>query len=255
MKDGRVTSDAWSALRRHTAARIALGRAGGSLPTAELLRFSLDHAEARDAVYAELEIDELENSLAGLGFATVRVETLAADRTTYLRRPDLGRRLNEASRLRLKAARGNPEVNFDLSIVVADGLSAQAAQRYATPLLGGLVPLVAAGCTMAPLVIARQARVALQDEIAVILGARSSVILLGERPGLHAPVSLGAYFVYDPKIGTTDERRNCVSNIRDDGLPPAAAAQTLFYLITQGLQGRISGVNLKDERGSPTLPG
>lgn len=254
MSDGCVTSDPWSPLRRHTAARIALGRAGGSLPTAELLRFSLDHAEARDAVYAELNPSELENSVAGLGLATVQVETLAADRMTYLRRPDLGRRLDEASRLQLEAA-GDDSQHFDLSIVVADGLSAQAAQRYAAPLLGTLVPLVTDGFTIAPIAIARQARVALQDEIAVILRARSSVILLGERPGLHAPVSLGAYFVYAPKVGTTDERRNCVSNIRDDGLPPATAAQTLFYLITQGLQGRISGVHLKDERRSPVLPG
>ena len=246
-----VTPDPWSPLRRHTAARIALGRAGGSLPTAELLRFSQDHAEARDAVYAELNLDELEASLAGLNLPIVRVGTLAADRPTYLRRPDLGRTLGEPSRARLKTT----AAGFDVAIVVADGLSAQAARRYAAPLLAELLPsLRSAGYSLAPIALATQARVALQDDIGSILSARSSIILLGERPGLHAPISLGGYLVYAPKVGATDERRNCISNIRAEGLSPTAAAHALLYLLTQSLTRRLSGVNLKDERCPATLP-
>jgi ethanolamine ammonia-lyase small subunit len=184
----------------------------------------------------------------------VRVQTLVSDRATYLSRPDLGRSLDEASRARLKANDSVSVAGFDVALVVADGLSAQAAQRYAWPLLSALAPsLRAAGFSLAPLVLACHTRVALQDDIGSVLAARSSVILLGERPGLHAPVSLGAYFVFDPKVGTTDERRNCVSNIRDNGLSPAAAAETLLHLLTQSFARRISGVNLKDDRGGASL--
>ena len=248
MNEPVLTPDPWSPLRQHTDARIALGRAGGSLPTAELLRFALDHAEARDAVHDELDFDALETSLAGLNLPIVRVETRVGDRATYLRRPDRGRSLDAASRARLREiAVESPD--GEIAIIIADGLSAQAAQRYAAPVLAELLPMLRdKGLRMTPLTLARHARVALQDDIASALGAPAAIILLGERPGLHAPVSLGAYFVYNPVVGTTDDCRNCVSNVRDNGLSPTAAAQTLFYLVTEALRRKISGVQLKDER-------
>jgi len=250
-----VTTDAWAALRRHTSARIALGRAGGSTPTAELLRFALDHAEARDAVHAELDIEALERSLEGLSLPIIRLSTRAANRLDYLQRPDLGRSLDDPSRGRLQALANASPAGWEISLLVGDGLCAQAAQSLAPPLLGTLVPaLRAAGYRLAPVAVARYARVALQDDVGSILRAASSVVLLGERPGLHAPVSLGAYLVYDPRPGTTDERRNCVSNIRPAGLPTDAAAATLLYLVTESLRRQISGVHLKDERPPRPLP-
>ena len=250
MSDSRLTIDPWAQLRRHTGARIALGRAGGSLPTAEVLRFALDHAEARDAVKEELNFDDLERSLAPFGLPMIRVETMVADLATYLRRPDEGRALNPVSRARLEELRTNSADNT-LAIVIADGLSAAAPQRYAEPVLSELLPLLRAhDIRLAPLTLVRHARVALQDDIAVALGAKASLILLGERPGLHAPISLGAYFIYQPVVGATDEQRNCVSNIRDGGLCPRDAAHTLFYLVTEAFGRRLSGVQLKDERSA-----
>lgn len=245
---------AWSALRRFTAARIATGRAGGSLPTAELLCFGLDHAVARDAVHSEFDLDALETALASLALPVVRIQTCATDRLTYIQRPDLGRRLDAHSRARLEHADSDPARGPDLGIVVADGLSATAAQSNAPALLLDLVPrLLRSNLTLGPLVLARFARVALQDEIGQILAAQACLILLGERPGLAAADSLGAYFVFNPRIGNTDADRNCVSNIRPSGLPPAAAAETLEYLITESLRRRVSGTALKDERQLPAV--
>lgn len=276
--------DPWQHLRRLTAARIALGRAGGSLPTGEVLKFAMDHALARDAVWAGLDLDRLDadvreaiavppeiadrSDAAGVaGRAVVRVTTLAGDRATYLQRPDLGRRLSAESEAilaaagstttgvaRASASRGDSSGGFDVAIIVADGLSALAAQRQAPAVLRELVPmLVGGGLSISPVVLATQARVALQDEIGSRLKARCVVTLIGERPGLGTADSLGAYLVFDPKPGKTDADRNCVSNIRDVGLPPAVAAKTLHYLITQALVRRLSGVGLKDER--TLLPG
>jgi ethanolamine ammonia-lyase small subunit len=223
------------------------------MPTAELLRFAMDHAEARDAVRAELDLDALQAALAGLGLPMIQVRTRANDRVAHLQRPDWGRSLDDASRASLNAARQQASTNWDIALVVADGLSAQAAQLHAPPLLARLIPeLRALGHTVAPIVLAKYARVALQDDVGSALGARSSLILLGERPGLQAPVSLGAYLVFNPRVGNTDERRNCVSNIRPGGLD-SAAATTLLYLITQSLRRQISGVSLKDERSGPRL--
>lgn len=248
--------DSWSSLRRLTTARIALGRAGASLPTARVLEFSVAHAAARDAVHAGLDVDALESSLATLGLSLVRLATNARDRESYLRRPDLGRQLDEESRTAL-AALGGAET--DVAIIVADGLSAPAAQRQAAPLLSELLPFLRSnGLRMAPLCIVRQARVAVQDEIGQRLRARVALILIGERPGLGTAESLGAYLVFDPRPGRTDAQRNCVSNIRPGGQTVAAAASTLHYLITQSLHRRLSGVALKDDRtpliaSQPTL--
>jgi len=240
--------DPWSSLRRHTAARIALGRAGGSLPTREVLSFNLAHAAARDAVHGELDVESLERSLASLGLPCVQLSSQAPDRLTYLQRPDLGRRLDNPSRAALAAV---PDRGSDVAIIIADGLSPPAARRQAPPLLERLLPaLKTGGITVAPIAIVRQARVAIEDEIGSALGVRIAVIFIGERPGLGAATSLGAYLVHDPRIGRTDAERNCISNIRPDGMRPEHAADLLAYLIVESLRLRISGVVLKDERSA-----
>jgi ethanolamine ammonia-lyase small subunit len=245
--------DPWDSLRQHTAARIALGRAGGSLPTAELLKFSYDHAEARDAVHAELDIDRLQSELAVLGLPVVRVASRAKDRLTYLQRPDFGRELNEESRLALKRLSKQGD-GYDVVLIVADGLSASAAQSHAASVVGSLIELLRQdNCQVGPLILARLARVDLQDEIGHLLGAQASLILLGERPGLGTADSLGGYLVFNPRPGNSNAQRNCVSNIRPKGLPPAAAAGTLHYLLIESLRRRLSGVELKDDRGGNVM--
>lgn len=244
----RLTLDPWADLRSLTGARIALGRAGGSLPTAELLGFAAAHAAARDAVWSELDLDRLSQDLAGLGLPVLRLASQAADRVTYLRRPELGRRLSPESAARLAAAA--PEGGCDVALVVGDGLSATAAQRHAPALAALLVATSRArGLTVGPLALVRQARVAVQDPIGAALGAKVAIILLGERPGLGSPDSLGAYLVFGPRAGRTDAERNCVSNVRPEGLPIPAAAELLGWLVGESLRRGLAGVALKDERG------
>ena len=243
-----VTIDAWNKLRGATPARIALGRAGGSLPTRAWLDFKSAHAAARDAVHNEFDAESLADDIAVLGVETVIVDSSASDRLTFLQRPDLGRRLTDASRDRL-AKLVRPAGALDLAICVSDGLSALAAHRQTAPLLQVLLPKLSDdGWTLAPIIVARFGRVAIQDEIGQLLGARLALMLIGERPGLGSPDSLGAYLVYQPRIGNTDANRNCVSNIRPEGLTHAAAADTLHYLLTESRRRRLSGVQLKDQR-------
>jgi ethanolamine ammonia-lyase small subunit len=242
--------DPWTSLRRYTAARIALGRAGSSLPTREVLGFRLDHSRARDAVLLELDADELGRRLREIGAESVRVISRCRDKAEYLQRPDLGRTLSDISRDALASAA--PRDGCDLAVVVADGLSSVAAERQAPPLLSSLLPLCS-GLRLGPVCLATYARVALSDEIGSILGASAVVILIGERPGLSSPDSLGAYLTFDPRAGTTDERRNCVSNIRPEGLHPRLAAAKIDYLVRESLRRRISGVGLKDEQGAYSL--
>jgi ethanolamine ammonia-lyase small subunit len=252
-----VTADAWNALRRATPARIALGRAGGSLPTHEWLKFKSDHAAARDAVHKEFHAEQLASEIAALGVETVIVDSAARDRLTFLQRPDWGRRLDESSRQRLQQV-VRPSEAPDLAIIVTDGLSALAVHRQVPPLLTQLLPqLSVKGLTLAPIVIARFGRVALEDEIGQLLGAQIALMLIGERPGLGSPDSLGAYLVYGPRPGNTDANRNCVSNIRPAGLPIDAAADTICYLVTEAARRRLSGIGLKDERrlAAPSAPG
>jgi ethanolamine ammonia-lyase small subunit len=218
-------------LRAHTPARVALGRAGHSIPTAELLRFQLDHARARDAVYEALDP-------ASLGLTHVLVRSAAVDRATFLRRPDLGRRLADGTSL----ARGD----YDAAFVIADGLSAPAAHRHARPLLDAVMPRLG-GWRLAPLTVVLQGRVAIGDAVGAKLGARMAVVLIGERPGLSSPDSLGVYLTWDPRPGRTDAERNCISNIRAEGLSYEAAAGTLEFLMTAARSRRLSGVRLKDE--------
>ena len=245
--DDGWAADAWASLRRLTAARIGLARTGASLATAPLLEFRLAHARARDAVHAPLDEAALAAALAGLGLPVLCAASQAPDRRTYLLRPDLGRALAPGT---LAAHRGA----YDLAIVVGDGRSAQAAGRHAPPLLKALRPtLRATGWSLAPLVVARHARVALGDAVAAALGAGSVLVLLGERPGLSAPDSLGAYLTWSPAPGTTDADRNCVSNIRPDGLDSQQAAFKLAFLLDRMRTMRASGLRLKDESEAALL--
>jgi ethanolamine ammonia-lyase small subunit len=248
-------SDPWQQLRRLTTARIALGRSGGSLPTRELLDFRLAHARARDAVHAPFDATDFASRLCSLGTDVLCLESAATTQMDFLRRPDLGRRLANSSRALLAARAAEVPGPCDLVIIISDGLSSLAATEHGPPLLAALVPLVQqSGWKLAPLIVAKHGRVALQDEIGELLHARLSLMLLGERPGLGAADSLGAYFTYAPRAGLTDAARNCVSNIRTEGLPPTEAAQKLFYLMTQSLRRGLSGVELKDDAPSLHAP-
>jgi ethanolamine ammonia-lyase small subunit len=250
---GPCGPDPWAGLRAMTPARIALGRAGCGLPTQAVLDLALAHARARDAVHAELDVPGVAASIEALGFATIAVESAANDRTTYLARPDLGRRL--AARAAAALPR-TPKVRPDLAFVVADGLSATAVQAHAAALLATMQPYLAkAGWTIAPVAMARQARVALGDEIGQGLGARAVAVLIGERPGLSAPDSLGVYLTFDPKPGRLDAERNCISNIRAEGLSYNEAAFRLAWLIGEALRRRLTGVALKDESDLARLAG
>ena len=248
--------DPWSTLRRFTAARIALGRAGVSIPTGAHLAFQLAHARARDAVHAAFDTQAIGAALQAAAMPSwpdaevVVLDSAAPDRATYLRRPDLGRRLSGAARAALAGAGDGVQRSrgSDLSIVVADGLSARAAHAHAAALAGLLVErLVGVGWTLAPLVVVRQGRVAVGDEVGEILGARAVLVLLGERPGLSSPDSLGAYLSWAPRAGLTDAQRNCVSNIRPEGLPLDAAAGRLLWLMQAARARGLTGVGLKDE--------
>jgi ethanolamine ammonia-lyase small subunit len=240
----RNPSDPWRHLAAATPARIALGRAGGSLPTREVLRFSLAHAQARDAVHAGFDGARLATELRAEGFAAVEVASRAADRAAYLRRPDWGRDLSEASRTALATDGAAGE----LVVVVADGLSARAVEAHAVPLVKALRPLLEkTGVPLRTAIVATGARVALGDAIGQMLGAKAVLVLIGERPGLSSPDSLGAYLTFDPKTGRMDSERNCVSNIRPEGLPVEAAAFKLAWLIGEAFRRRLTGVALKDE--------
>lgn len=254
MSDGAIQLDPWSALRAHTAARIALGRSGGSLPTQALLDFRLAHARARDAVLAEFDAEALGARLRVLGEPVIVVDSAAHDRAAFLQRPDLGRALADDSRALLTTHAATAS-RCDLVIIVSDGLSTLAANNQAEPLLATLQKLLRVDeWALAPIIIARHARVALQDEIGEIFRARISLILLGERPGLGSADSLGAYFTHKPSLGRSDADRNCISNIRSGGLSPADAARKLYSLLTQSRRLGVSGVALKDESALRTGP-
>jgi ethanolamine ammonia-lyase small subunit len=237
--------DPWFFLANRTMARIARGRAGASLPTREVLAFDLAHALARDAIHAHVDRKKLVGALQRLNLATVEVESDATDRQAYLRQPDAGRRLSAAAAARLSNAKGS---GCDVAIMIGDGLSAAAVNAHASALVSEFVPLAARlGLTIGSVVLAEGARVALGDAVGAALGARLAVVLIGERPGLSAADSLGVYLTYDPRVGRNDAERNCISNIRPDGLPPAQAAHKMAWLIDAALTRRLTGVALKDE--------
>ncbi len=231
-------------LRAFTMARVGLDRAGSSLATNEVLAFQLAHARARDAVHHQLDAAGLRREFDARGWPSILLQSAAGDRSTYLRRPDLGRSLNEDSRLALIPHK----IVQDLAIVIADGLSALAVERHTCPLLALLLPqLASASWSRAPLLVVKQGRVAIGDEIGQLLGVRLVLMLLGERPGLSSPDSLGAYLTWEPRPGRTDAERNCISNIRPEGLSHEAASQRIFWLLSEARQRRLTGTVLKEE--------
>lgn len=242
-----IQEDPWVVLRSFTAARIALGRTGTAIPLNETLHFKLAHAQARDAVYSVLQIDDLIASLEPFKLPVYLLHSNAGNRLEYLQRPDKGRRLNNHSIIQLEEEKG---ANYDVSFILADGLSANAINHHALPLLELLIPLLQSiQINIGPISIVQQARVAIADEIGAIFNAKLSVILIGERPGLSSSDSMGAYITYCPKIGLTDDSRNCLSNIRPDGLAYQIAADKLMYLIKESIRLKISGIKLKDDTG------
>ncbi len=239
-----IQQDPWQSLQQFTAARIALGRTGSAVPLQQALDFKLAHAFARDAVYAILDKQLLTDGLQKLSPLHYWLHSQVIDRATYLQRPDLGRRLSESSKQVLST---EPIESCDIAIVLVDGLSATAINEHALPFLQIITPaLQAKQFTIAPITVVQQGRVAIGDEIGVLLKAKLVIVLIGERPGLSSPNSMGAYITYQPTIGLTDESRNCISNIRPEGLPLHAAANTLLYLVNEALRLQLSGVGLKD---------
>ncbi|TBW35215.1 ethanolamine ammonia-lyase subunit EutC [Siculibacillus lacustris] len=236
--------DGFAALRRMTRARIGLGRAGDALPNAPLLAFQMAHAKARDAVHGAVDLDRLTADLAP--HPVIRVESAALDRATYLRRPDLGRRLAAGAAERLPAG------PFDVAVVIGDGLSAAAVDAHGATTALALIARLG-DLTIAPIVVASGARVALGDPIGAALGAEVVVMLIGERPGLSAADSLGAYLTFQPVPGRRDSERNCVSNIHGHGLSPAAAADKLAWLVREARRLGLSGVELKEDSPSEAL--
>lgn len=243
---GIVSLDPWETLRRHTDARIALGRAGGSLPTSEVLEFAFAHASARDAVHIPFDADAVSTGLSELGLANITVSSQAETRQIYLARPDLGRRLAEADAERLSLQRAPA---CDVSIIIADGLSSTAITGNAIRLIAELLPMLAKeGLSVGTVVMVKNGRVAIGDEIGALVKASLALMLIGERPGLSSVDSLGAYLTYGPCIGLSDAARNCISNIREAGLKPGLAAATIFWLIREALKRQLSGVDLKEEQ-------
>ena len=252
-----VTAMPWQDWRSATTARIALGRAGVSIPTDESLRFGCAHALARDAIHTPLDVASLQAQLEQAGHAVLATHSRAADRTTYLRRPDLGRQLEPQDLERLQALADGAAQRPDIAIVMGDGLSSLAVQRHAVPLLAALLPQLAPGTQLAPIVLVQQARVAVADDVGEALGARLCVILIGERPGLSSPDSMGIYLTWGARLGCHDAQRNCISNVRKSGLSPELAASKLHHLLQRARTLRLTGIGLKDESdevGSGQLP-
>ncbi|QEC70314.1 ethanolamine ammonia-lyase subunit EutC [Panacibacter ginsenosidivorans] len=236
--------DAWTSLRSFTNARIALGRTGVSVPIEEALQFKMAHANARDAVFSHFEKEQIFTALQLFQQPVFFLRSSATDRHVYLQRPDLGRRLNEKSINKLNNFKSK---GYDICICIADGLSSTAVNMHAVNLLLLLVPMLREQkISIAPFCIVEQGRVAVSDETGNLLKVKLSVILIGERPGLTAADSMSAYLTYNPSVGLTDESRNCISNIRPEGMSYATAADKIFYMITESIRLKISGVHLKD---------
>ena len=251
--DGVMVPSLAARLRALTPARVGLARTGVSLETGELLDFQRCHAQARDAVHSRLEAAAIAAALAEIsGTEVLRLHSAATDRATYLQRPDLGRKLDDSSRRLLAGCEvhadpgSTQQGSCSLALIVADGLSALAVERHVGPLLTELIPRLD-GWFLTPLCGVEQGRVAIGDEIGVALGAQISVVLIGERPGLSSPDSLGAYITWQPRPGRTDAERNCISNIRAEGLSYTQAAAQLGYYLTEARRRQLTGVAPKDE--------
>jgi ethanolamine ammonia-lyase small subunit len=231
-----VTRDIWARWRSTTNARIGLGRSGDALPTAPLLEFQAAHGRARDAVHGAVDVAMLAQALQP--HSSVVVRSQAGDRATYLRRPDLGRRLDPLDAAKLQPA------DYDLAFVVADGLSARAVETHAAAVLKLCLEKLA-DWRIAPIVLAEQARVALGDEVGERLNAATVAVLIGERPGLSVADSLGIYLTWAPRSGRADSERNCISNIHAAGMSPAAASDLLVWLLHEARRRKLSGIGLK----------
>ncbi len=246
MEDDVTISNPLTSLKEFTAARIAIGRVGNSIPLKQSMEFKLAHAHARDAVYSVLDTDGLDHKLKVFNLPVLHLHSQAANRPKYLKRPDLGRKLDDESKDQLS----DHKTSTDVVIIIADGLSADAVNRNAFSLLKILIPeLLLAKLSIGPICIVEQGRVAIGDDIAHGLNAKLSILLIGERPGLSSADSMGAYLTYKPKPGLTDESRNCISNIRPHGLTYKPAADKIFYLVNEAFKLKISGVALKDNAG------
>ncbi len=254
MQPVELPDNPWLELRRLTPARIALGRTGTSIPTSAQLDFQFAHAQARDAVHLPFDHAGLSSQLAERGRDSLLLHSAAVDRHMYLQRPDLGRRLSDESAQQLRDYASARPGGVDLAVVVADGLSALAVHKHTLPFLARMEEQThAEGWSLSPVILVEQGRVAVADEIGQLLGARMVVILIGERPGLSSPDSLGLYFTYNPKVGLTDAYRNCISNVRLEGLSYGMAAHRLLYLMKEACRRQLSGVNLKDEAQVQTI--
>ncbi|WP_417878036.1 ethanolamine ammonia-lyase subunit EutC [Vibrio sp.] len=252
-----VTRNPWDKLREFTSARIALGRSGNSVPTDELLSFQLDHAQAMDAVHCTLNVDSLVAQLSD-SYSILKqtlelpvvVTSKVTDRFMYLQRPDLGRQLDEASWNKLEAISKEHNTELDLAIVIADGLSSVAIQNHALPVISRLVSLMSGDeehqWNLAPIAVVKQGRVAVGDDVGECFNAKAVLVLIGERPGLTSPDSMGMYLTWGAKRGSKDSDRNCISNVRPQGLNYDDACQRAFYLLKEARRLQLSGVNLKD---------
>ncbi len=256
-----VHKDPWNKLRQFTQARVGIGRVGTSIPTEELLRFQLSHAQAIDAVHVPLDEQKLLSDLSANAslskcLPAFSLHSQATDRLTYLQRPDLGRKLDDTSIDALKKHSDQTPTPYDLAIVIADGLSSYAINHHAAPFLDSLVSLLSQDnkhdWNIAPLCIVHQGRVAVGDDVGESINAKEVLVLIGERPGLSSPDSLGLYLTWNPHRGKEDSLRNCISNVRPEGLPYQAAAHKCFYLLSESRQLKLTGVGLKD-RSDDTL--
>ena len=244
-----ISDEAWRRLSELTPARIALGRTGAGLPTSEAMKFALAHAQARDAVHTPLDPAQIGAGLDGLSLEYLTVSSSAVSRHSYLLRPDLGRRLDAVSRNALAARRTTGGV--DIALVVADGLSARAAHTHAIAMTTALLPyLHKSAWSVGPVAVVTQGRVAIGDEIGALLGARLALVMIGERPGLSSPDSLGLYLTFAPEPGRTDGERNCLSNIHGAGMCVEDAAFKAAWLMREAFSRRLTGVSLKDESGA-----
>jgi len=243
-----VTEDHWEDLKQFTDARIALGRCGAAIPLSEVLKFKMAHAQARDAVHTDFDVKPIEDYLSKFSIRFLELQSHADDRSNYLVRPDLGRILSPESVDTLKEWSKQERDSIDFTLVISDGLSATAMHENVIPFLSAFFPMFQlSGLNMGPVILVKQGRVAVGDHIAELLKSKSVAILIGERPGLSSPDSMGIYLSYNARVGTTDEVRNCISNVRKAGLSYYAAAQKLSYLLEQSHLRSISGVNLKDD--------
>lgn len=248
-----ITEDPWQSLKKNTQARIAMGHCGSSIPTNELIQFKLAHAKAIDAVRLPLNVDLTAKKIKKItGLDVICLHSAAKDRQEYLKRPDLGRKLSEDS---VRLIQHKEKTNdYDISLVIADGLSSTAVETNISPVFNLLLPeLMQKGYSLSPISIVEQGRVAVADHVAELFNAKMTIIFIGERPGLKSSDSLGIYMTYNPKKGTTDERRNCISNVRHKGLSYPSACFKLLYLIEESFRRKLSGVDLKDEQTNQEL--